>query len=138
MNKLTGSLLAVAFLTSAACGPEKKNEGTTPVAEKKREGRQDKTRVENAPKPPSDEDTKTKKAAADEKSKKASTSERNDFIAVVEKYEAAKKRWLLLWQTQYATQGAPALPGASGVWWAAMGDSGSGSTGDATIDGGGA
>ncbi len=108
MNKLTSGFLAVPFLAGslllgAACGPEKKNDGTTPVAEKKREGRQDKARAETAPRPPSDEETKTKKVAADEKAKKASTGERNEFIAVVEKYEAAKK-------------GPPGIPAGDCSW----------------------
>ncbi len=89
MNTMTKStfLAAAVLFAGAACGPEKKEEGTTPVAEKKRE------RAETAPKPPGEDDAKAKEkaAAAAAKAAKASTNERNEFIAVVEKYEAAKK-----------------------------------------------
>ena len=54
------------------------------------------------------------------------------------KYEAARKKWLVVWQTQYATQGAPGLPGAGGVWWLHLEDMNGERSGSTTIDGGSA
>src|SRR4051812_39665163 len=93
MNITNKILIAVSLslpLTLAACGGSKDTK--TAVDEKNSEDAPRKVRSENAPKPPSDEEMKAKQLAAAGKAKKASTGERNEFIALVDKYTAAKKQ----------------------------------------------
>ena len=94
MKRCTFTLAA--SLALVACGGGQKQDSETAATEKRAEGKSSggvlkQNSVENAPRPPSDEEMKSKQAEAAARAKKASSNERNEFAALVEKYQKAKK-----------------------------------------------
>ena len=109
-TSITNKLIA-ASLVLVACGGSQKTESGNAATEKKSErasgdsGAPRTKKAETAPKPPSEEETKAKQQAANDRAKKASVNERNEFVALVDKYEKAKST-------------APGIPASECTSWA--------------------
>jgi tetratricopeptide (TPR) repeat protein len=82
------STVLCASLLLGACGGAEKKETNTAATEKRHDPKN-----ENAPKPNmSDDDMAQKQKAAQDKAKNASVTERTQFVALVDKYQTAKKQ----------------------------------------------